>query len=253
MPELQLLYPQFVFDDRGFHLSYPSMPLRGAEETIVSQQEFVPRPQSQQPESEDEIYQPHYPYTWSGNVDSKAAPRDEPPSTYEYNPDAMLQGYQAQDVAGQPPQAGANPYEYQLPAQEQTPPQYQYNPYNNEANTYEQGYNPYNNAQVTPGPGFNPYNSSAQNNQGQAVPSWARSQRQRPGGFRFGWLILVLIFISMSSGAMRFFFFDFGNSIGFIFLPIILLMVVASIISRALWGGNRRRGGGGRRGGPWGW
>jgi hypothetical protein len=251
MPELQLLYRQFVFDDRGFHLSYLSMSLRGAEETIVSQQEFAPGPQSQQPESEDEVYQPHYPYSWSGNTDSKAAPRDEPPSTYEYSPDAMIQGYQAQDAAGQQPQAGANPYEYQLPAQEQTPPEYQYNPYSNDAKTYEQGYNPYNNAQVTPGPGFNPYTSSAQNNWGQTAPSWARPQRQRPGGFRFGWIILVLIFISMSSGAMRFFFFDFGNSIGFIFLPIILLMIVASIISRALWGGNRR--GGGRRGGPWGW
>lgn len=221
----------------------------------MSQQEFVPGPQSQQPENEDEIYQPHYPYTWSGNLDSKAAPRDEPPSTYEYNPDAMLQGYQAQDVAAQPLQAVenpySNPYEYQLPAQEQTPPEYQYNPYSNEASTYDQGYNPYNNnAQVTPGPGFNPYISNVQNNQGQAVPPWARSQRQRPGGFRFGWIILVLIFISMSSGAMRFFFFDFGNAFGFIFLPIILLMIVASIISRALWGGNRR--GGGRRG-PWGW
>jgi hypothetical protein len=218
----------------------------------VSQQEFVPGPQSQQPENEDEIYQPHYPYSWSGKSDPKAAPRDEPPSTYEYNPDAMIQGYQAQDAAGQQPQAGANPYEYQLPAQEQTPPQYQYNPYSSDTNTYEQGYNPYNNSQVTPGPGFNPY-TSAQNNQGQTTPSWARPQRQQPRGFRFGWIILVLIFISMSSGAMRFIFFDFGNSIGFIFLPIIVLMIVASIISRALWGGNRRGGGGGRRGGPWGW
>lgn len=252
MPELQLLYLQFVIDDRGFHLSYLSMSLRGAKETIVSQQEFVPRPQSQQPENEDEVYQPHYPYSWSGNLDPKAAPRDEPPSTYEYNPDALLQGYQAQDVASQQPQAGANPYEYQLPAQEQTPPQYQYqyqyqyNP-DSDANTYEQGHNPYNNAQVTPGPGFNPY-TSAQNNQQRTAPSWARPQRQ-PRPFRFGWIILVFIFISMSSGAMRFF--DFGNAIGFIFLPIILLMIVASIISRALWGGNRR--GGGRRSGPWGW
>ncbi len=249
MPELQLLYLQFVFDDRGFHLSYLSMSLPGAKETIVSQQEFVPRPQSHQPESEDEIYQPHYPYSWSGNLDSKAAPRDEPPSTYEYNPDAMLQGYQAQDVASQQPQAVANPYEYQLPAQEQAPSQYQYNPYSNGANTYEQVHNPYNNARVTPGPGFNPY-TSAQNNQSQGMPSWTRPRRQQHP-FRFGWLILVIIFISMSSGAMRFFFFDFGNTFGFIFLPIILMMIVASIISRALWGGNRR--GGGRRSGPWGW
>jgi len=217
----------------------------------VSQQEFAPGPQSQQPENEDEIYQPQYPYSWSGKQDAKAAPRDEPPSAYEYSPDAMLQGYQAQDVAGQQPQASANPYEYQLPSQEQLPPQYQYDAYSSEANPYEQGYNPYNNPPVTPGPDFNPY-ISAQNNQNQGVPQWARPQPHQPRGFRFGWIILVLIFISMSSGAMRFFFFDFGHSFGFIFLPIILLMIVASIFSRSWWGGNRRSGGG-RRGGPWGW
>ncbi|HEU0001070.1 MAG TPA: hypothetical protein VFQ36_09240 [Ktedonobacteraceae bacterium] len=218
----------------------------------MSQQEFAPGPQSEKPENEEEIYKPHYPYSWSGNADPKAAPRDEPPSTYEYNPDAMIQGYQAQDVADQQQQqAGANPYEYQPPAQEQLPPPYQYNPYSDDAaNTYEQGYNPYNNnAQVTPGPGFNPY-TNTQNNQGQ-VPHWARPQPNQPRGFRFGWIILALIFISMSSGAMRFFFWDFGHSFGFIFLPIIALMIVATVISRALWGGNRR--GGRRRGGPWGW
>ncbi|HEY6541649.1 MAG TPA: hypothetical protein VIZ18_11950 [Ktedonobacteraceae bacterium] len=219
----------------------------------MSQQEFAPGPQSQQPENEDEIYQPQYPYSWSGKQDSKAAPRDEPPSAYEYSPDAMLQGYQGQDVADQQSQASANPYEYQIPAQEPesaTPPQYQYDAYSSDANPYEQGYNPYNNPQVTPGPNFNPY-ISTQNSQNQGAPQWARPQRQQPHGFRFGWIILVLIFISMSSGAMRFFFFDFGNSIGFIFLPIILMMLVATMLSRAWWGGGRR--GGGRRGGPWGW
>ncbi len=217
----------------------------------MSQQEFAPGPQSQQPENEDEIYQPQYPYSWSGKQDAKAAPRDEPPSAYEYSPDAMLEGYQAQDVADQQPQASANPYEYQIPAQEQMPPQYQYDAYSSEANPYEQGYNPYNNPQVTPGSNFNPYISS-QSNQNQGVPQWARPQSHQPRGFRFGWIILVLIFISMSSGAMRFIFWDFGQSFGFIFLPIILLMIVASIFSRSWWGGNRRSGGG-RRGGPRGW
>lgn len=216
----------------------------------MSQQEFAPGPQSQQPENEDEIYQPQYPYSWSGKQDAKAAPRDEPPSAYEYSPDAMLQGYQAQDVVGQQPQASANPYEYQIPAGEQMPPQYQYDAYSSEANPYEQGYNPYDNAGVTPGPNFNPY-LNTQNAQNQGVPSWARPQSNTPRGFRFGWIIVVLIIISMSSGAMRFLFFDF-HSFGFIFLPIILLMIVASLISRSWWGGSRRSGGG-RRGGPWGW
>jgi len=227
------------------------MSLLGAKETTVSQQEFAPGPQSQQPENEEEIYQPHYPYSWSGEADSKAAPRDEPPSTYEYNPDVMLQGYEAQDMAGQQQPAGANPYEYQAPVQEQLPPPYQYNPYSSDGGTYEQGYNPYNNVQVTPGPGFsNPY-TNAQSNQGRGAPPWARPQQQRRGSFRFGWIILVLIFISMGSGFMREFFWAFGNSIGFIFVPIILLMIVASLLSRAWWGGGRRTGG--RRGGPWGW
>ena len=217
----------------------------------MSQQEFAPGPQSQQPESEDEIYQPQYPYSWSGKQDAKAAPRDEPPSAYEYSPDAMLQGYQAQDGADQQQagQASANPYEYQIPAQEQTPPQYQYDAYSGEASPYEQGYNPYNNAGVTPGQNFNPYIS--QNAQNQGVPQWARPQSNQPRGFRFGWIIVVLIIISMSSGAFRFLFWDF-HSFGFIFLPIIFLMIVASIFSRSWWGGNRRSGGG-RRSGPWGW
>ncbi len=218
----------------------------------MSQQEFAPGPQSQQPESEDEVYQPQYPYSWSGKQDSKAAPRDELPSTYEYSPDALLQGYQAQDVADQQQQVGANPYEYQIPAQEQLPPPYQYDAYGSgEASPYEQGYNPYNTPpQVTPGPDFNPYISQDAQNQG--VPQWARPQSNTPRSFRFGWIIVVLIIISMSSGALRFFFWDFGHSFGFIFLPIILLMIVASIFSRSWWGGNRG-GGGGRRGGPWGW
>jgi len=217
----------------------------------VSQQEFAPGPQSQKPENEDEIYQPQYPYSWSGKQDSKAVPRDELPSAYEYSPDAMLQGYQAQDVADQQPQASANPYEYQVPAGEQIPSQYQYDAYSSEASPYEQGYNPYNTPRVTPGSNFNPY-ISTQNNQNQGVPQWARPQPHQPHGFRFGWIIVVLIIISMSSGAFRFFFWDFGNAFGFIFLPIILLMIIATLVSRALWGGNRRSGGG-RRGGPWGW
>ena len=223
----------------------------------MSQQEFAPGPQSQQPEpvleqsegNEDEIVQPQYPYSWSGKQDAKAAPRDEPLSAYEYHPDAMLQGYQAQDAVDQQAPTNANPYEYQIPAQEQIPPPYQYDAYSSDVSPYEQGYNPYDQAGVTPGPDFNPYISSQSNQQSQ-VPQWARPQQQQPRGFRFGWIILVLIIISMSSGAFRFLFWDGVNSFGFIFLPIILLMIVASIISRSWWGGNRR---GGRRGGPWGW
>lgn len=210
----------------------------------MSQQEFAPGPQSQQPGNEDEIYKPQYPYSWSGNLDSEAAPRDEPPSSYEYNPDAMQQGYQAQDIAEQQPgaQPGAYPdvnsYEYQQPAQ-QLPPQYQYNPYSNDGDAYQQGYSPYNSS----------YSNATQNAPGQGVPPWARPQQQPRSSFRFGWLIFLLILFSMGGGLFRSFWI-FGHSIGFIFLPIFILMIVASIISRSMWGGGRR---GGRRGGPWGW
>ena len=211
----------------------------------MSQQEFAPGPQSQQPGNEDEIYKPQYPYSWSGNSDSEAAPRDEPPSTYEYDPAAMEQGYQAQDMAGQPGaqtplQPGANPYEYQPPVQQQLPPQYQYSPNSSDGDAYEQGYSPYS----------SPYNS-AQNNQVQGAPPWARPQPRQGGPFRFGWIILVLIIISMGSSVFRYGFF-LGHFAGFIFLPILILMIIVSALSQSLWGGGRRRGGSRRRG-PWGW
>ena len=44
----------------------------------MSQQEFEPRKQR----PDEEIYQPHYPYNWSGQDQQAGMPRDEPPSTY---------------------------------------------------------------------------------------------------------------------------------------------------------------------------
>src|SRR5579863_8612158 len=95
----------------------------------MSQQEFVPR--QQQSENEDEIYEPHYPYSWSGNLNAEAVPRDEPPSSYEYDPALMQQGYQAQDGQTLP----ASEYVPPMPQQQQQqlpPPPYQYNPYAND-------------------------------------------------------------------------------------------------------------------------
>jgi len=214
----------------------------------LSQQEFAPGPQSQQPESEDEVYKPHYPYSWSGASDSEAAPRDEPPSSYEYDPNAMLQGYQAQDIASQQQQAdAANPYEYQQPQQQQQQisPPYQYNPYSNDGDAYEQGYNRYNSP-------YNANNTYGQNAPGQGVPPWARPQSHQRNPFRFGWIICVLVVLSMGSGIFREGFWFLGPSVGFIFLPIFILMLIATAISRALWGGGGRRGGGRHRG-PGGW
>lgn len=59
----------------------------------MSQQEFVP--QSQHLLHDDEIYHPQHPYNWSEKPNKEAAPRDEPPSSYD---EPMMQrGYQAQE------------------------------------------------------------------------------------------------------------------------------------------------------------
>lgn len=192
----------------------------------MSQQEFVPR--QQQSENEDEIYAPQSPYSWSGNLNAEAAPRDEPPSSYEYKV-PMEHGYQAQD--GQTSVAS-----------EPVPP-YQYNPYGNDGDAYEQGYRPYS--------GFN-----AQQNNTQ-VPAWARPQAQQRRPFRFGSILFVLIMISLLQGLFTHGYWFVGRGgldfiVGAFFLPIFILLLLASAISRAMWGGRRGRGGWHRRG-PWGW
>jgi hypothetical protein len=209
----------------------------------MSQQELLPEPQDQQPENEDEIYAPQYPYSWSGKSSAEGVPRDEPPSSYEYEA-----GYQAQDAYGSPPQPFDAASEYTQPAQQmrqtqqtqQTQPaqparQYQYNPYDGDA--YEQGYNPYN-------------NSAAQNNMNQGVPPWARPQPQARGGFRFGSILLLLIVISMlTTLGHGFLFYDVGHLLGWffgmLFFPIFILMMILGSIRR---GGRRRY-----WRGPWGW
>ncbi len=198
----------------------------------MSQQEFVPGPQDQQgqhqPENEEEISV--YPYHWAGNSGDEAAPRDEPPSSYEYEA-----GYQAQDAyANQQPFDSAS--EYTQPAQQQMQtPQYQYNPYDGDA--YEQGYNP--------------YNSSAQNNMNQqGVPPWARPQIQARKPFRFGGILLLLILISsLTMFSHGYLFYGAGHLLGLVFgslfFPLFILLMIFSAF---------RRGGRGRyRRGPWGW
>src|SRR5215472_4095557 len=64
----------------------------------MSQQEFDPGSQEHDP-LHDEVYYPHYPYSWSGKLDSEATPRDEPPSSYDEP--VYQQGYQAQTDPGQ--------------------------------------------------------------------------------------------------------------------------------------------------------
>ena len=204
----------------------------------MSQQEFVPR--QKQSENEDEIYAPQYPYSWSGDLNSEAVPRDEPPSSYEYDI-PMQQVYQAQDG-----QASAASNEDAInrvptPAQQHPAPIYQYNPYSNDGDAYEQGYRPHS--------GY----STQQNNAGQGVPPWARPQEHARRPFRFGSILFILIMISLLQGLFmpgHWFLFGEHGGLGFIFgaifVPIFILLLLASTISRAMWGGRRRRG-------PWGW
>lgn len=206
-----------------------------AKETMMSQQEFVPGLQDQQdqqqPENEEEISV--YPYHWAGNNSAEAAPRDEPPSSYEYEA-----GYQAQDTYASPPPSLDSASEYTQPAQQQMQqmqtPQYQYNPYDGDA--YEQGYNP--------------YNSSAQNNMNQqGVPPWARPQPQARKPFRFGGILLLLILISsLTMFSHGYLFYGAGHLLGWVFgslfFPLFILMMIFISFRR----GRRRY-----RRGPWGW
>lgn len=210
----------------------------------MSQQEFAPGPQ-QQSESEEEIVAPQYPYSWSGKANTEGVPRDEPPSSYDYDI-AYQDGYQAQDVQNiQDAQSTQNnasqSYDQasqQLASQFTPPPPYQYNPYDGDA--FEQGYHTNN--------GYN-----GQNNMNQGVPPWARPQPQaQRGPFRFGGILLILILISLLSGLFDHGGFLFGHIagpfIGMMFFPILILFMILNSIFR---GG--RRGGGWRRRGPWGW
>lgn len=208
----------------------------------MSQQEFAPGPQ-QQSESEEEIVAPQYPYSWSGKANTEAVPRDEPPSSYDYDT-AYQAGYQAQDAQSNDPQTydqASQQYNQQPDAQITPPPPYQYNPYDGDA--LEQGYQSYN--------GYNSYNG--QNNMNQGVPPWARPQPQaQRGPFRFGGILLLLIMIALFSGVFDRGFFLFGHIagpfIGMLFFPFLILFMILSSLMR----GGRRRGGWRRRG-PWGW
>src|SRR5207248_4984223 len=199
------------------------MPLNGAREITMSQQEFVQR--QQQSENEDEIYAPQYPYSWSGNLNSEAVPRDEPPSSYEYDV-PMQQGYQAQDG-----QASAQDAINRVPtpARQDLVPTYQYNPYSNDGDAYEQGYRPHSS-----------YNAQ-QNNAGQSVPPWARPQEHARRPFRFGSILFILIMISLLQGLFMFghsFLFGEHGGLGFIFgaifIPHFFFMLFVSSISWVL-------------------
>ena len=209
----------------------------------MSQQEFVPRSQQNQPENEEEIYTPQHPYSWTGKSKSEAEPRDEPPSSYEYEA-----GYQAQDTYDQnayeneAPFDPANSYTPLAEQGQQVQQQQRYqNPYDANAygqNTYGQDYSAYNNYKA------------AQNNSYQNVPPYARPQRQSGGSpWRFSSILLRHVLITIFSSVGRdFFFFGGGHFIDWIFgmfFPFFIVLLIFNGIRR---GGRRRF-----RRGPWGW
>lgn len=196
----------------------------------MSQQEFVP--QDQQSEDEENTYVPLSPYSWSGNSSSGAEPRDEPPSSYEYEA-----GYQAQDSFTQNSHDANSPFDaanaYTPASQQVQQEQYQQyqNPY--ESDSSGQAYDPYNNYKA------------AQNNAYQNVPSYARPQSQSFNPWRFSSILLILVVIGFLSMLGHGFFFFGGGWVFGGFFPIFILLMIFSSFRR---GGRRRY-----RRGPWGW
>ena len=209
----------------------------------MSQQEFVPRSQDQQSDGqegratsaqplqndEDEIYQPQYPYHWSGKLNKEGGPRDEPPSSYAEP--TMQRGYQAQDYASSAQQnSAANSTSQQWSGNRGQGARRQFGP---DGDAFEKGYRP--------------YNSSGQGGQGQwNVPPWARPQPRRRGSM--GWLFIIIFLFFMIRPIFALFglvLAGVGVAIFGIVLPIILILMILSILRlvfrTAFWPGRYRR------------
>jgi len=213
----------------------------------MSQQEFVPRSQSDGQDAlndEDEIYQPQYPYHWSGKLNKEGGPRDEPPSSYAEP--TMQRGYQAQDYTSTAKQQNnaTNNAGQQWSGKQNRGAGRQFGP---DGDAFEQGYRPY-----------NTYNTGQGGQGGQGnVPPWARPQPRKRGSM--GWLFII-IFLFFMIRPILLLFAGFGIAFFAVVLPIILILVMMSIfrlvLRTALWPGRYRRGPGSywnRRGGPFWW
>lgn len=221
----------------------------------MSQQEFVPEPQSFGQENDNaEIYQPQYPYSWSGKLAKEAAPRDEPPfveppfqtpaeqssGTHSAGTDQTMQysyGYQAQDYAASAKQQGNPPHaadqQWQSPGyQDSGARQKQFHA---DGDAYEPGYRPYGRPQFIPA-------------QGQGVPWWARPQRHKRSPWRWVFLIiLALMFIHPIVTLLGLLLAGIGLLIGgtvlfVVLLPFLLiaLSIFMAIFRPVFWPGRRR-------------
>lgn len=193
----------------------------------MSQQEFVPEPQSHGQDAlngEDEINYPQHPYYWSVKPESQAVPKDEPPSSYA-DP-AMQQDYYAQGYASNAQQE-KNSSQGQQWSGTNGP---QYSP---DGDAFEQGYRPYNSYNGQYGQGVPPYTQST---------NYSRTQRRNP--LRLAFLVLLgllLIKPLLIVGGLF-----LGGFLLFVLLPLFLL--ATGIFRMALGPGYRRRW---YRRGPW--
>lgn len=183
----------------------------------MSQQEFEMGQQANQQNSsneQDEIHQPQYPYSWSGEMNKGRVPRDEPPSNYDAT--VMQQGYRAQ-----------TPNTPNAPTQQaQVNNQYQYFPPAGDGDAYEQGYRPH----------------RYQSTQRQGVPPWARQQQHRYGPARFGFIIFVLLIVAMLMAIVGAFIPFIGGAIDvlifvlllILFVPLLILFIIFVVILRMI-------------------
>src|SRR5207302_8183046 len=162
---MQLAYHHYVDTNERFVNARPeSWRVEDKGDTTMSQQEFVPRSQSNGQDAlndEDEIYQPQYPYHWSGKLDKEAAPRDEPPSSYAEP--TLQRGYQAQDYSSAASQQNSttNNAGQQWPGSQNRGARQQFAP---DGDAFEHGYN---------------VGQAGQ----RGVPPWARPQFHKRGSF----------------------------------------------------------------------
>jgi hypothetical protein len=207
----------------------------------MSQQQFAPGPQ--QSEDEEETYAPQYPYSWTGKSNAQAAPRDEPPSSSEYEAGYQAQNSYTPDAYETPDASSAAPifdaadsYSQQAQqTQQQDQQPYQYNPYDG---TYGQGNDPYN------------YQATQNTPYQQGIPQYARPQQQssfRP--WRFSSILLILVIISILSTVGRGFAYYGGYGLEWIFGMLFPLLIVLMILN----GIFRSRGGRRYWRGPWRW
>jgi len=149
----------------------------------MSQQEFVPEPESYGEEAgdrEDDLYAARKSYYRRRNPQNEGVPKDEPPSSYLDS--AISPGYRAQDNI---PNENRGTYETNAGDQQFSSNAGQRQQFASEDDAYEQG--------------FRPYNSYYGGGYGRGVPPYAQnagySRVRRRSPFRAIFLVLLLFLL----------------------------------------------------------